>query len=376
MSARLPSLQSVANRDVVRVSVSSRDVVRVILVAIAVGAMLYFLYLIRSVLGLLFIALFLAIALAPGVEFFARHHVKRSLAILLMYLLLLASVFGLGLLVVPPIVSGVNDFVGNVPRYVDDLRNSKTFRRYDDKYKITPQLQKQAKKLPTHIADAVSGVRSVTVGVFGALVQLVTILVMTFFMLVDGKRVLAWITRQSGPERGARMERIAGDVYRAVVGYVTGNILISVIAGLTAYAMMSILGIPFAVPLAVLVAFLDLIPLVGSTIAGLIVGIVAAVVGFPGKLIAWVIYVIVYQQVENNVIQPVVYRRTVQIHPLIVITAVLIGGSLLGVLGALLAIPIAATVQIIVKDWWELRKARLVPEPGVTPSSVQPAEGA
>jgi predicted PurR-regulated permease PerM len=366
----------VSNRDVVRVSVSNRDVVRVILVGIAVVAILYFLYLIRSVLGLLFIALFLAIALAPGVEFFARHHVKRSLAILLMYLLMLASVFGLGLLVVPPIVKGVNDFVGNVPHYVEDLRNSKTFRKYDDKYKITPQLQKQAKKLPTHIADAVSGVRSVTVGVFGALVQLVTILVMTFFMLVDGKRVFAWITRQSGPERGARMQGIAEDVYRAVVGYVTGNILISVIAGLTAYAMMSVLGLPFAVPLAVLVAFLDLIPLVGSSIAGLIVGIVAAVVGFPGKLIAWVIYVIVYQQVENNVLQPVVYRRTVQIHPLIVITAVLIGGSQLGVLGALLAIPIAATVQIIVKDWWQLRKSRLVPEPGVTPSSVQPAEGA
>jgi predicted PurR-regulated permease PerM len=138
---------------------------------------------------------------------------------------------------------------------------------------------------------------------------------------------------------------------------------------------MTIIGIPFAVPLAVMVAFLDLIPLVGSTIAGFIVAIVAAVVGFPGKLIAWVIYVIVYQQVENNVIQPVVYRRTVQIHPLIVIVAVLIGGSQLGVLGALLAIPIAATVQIVVREWWILRKSRLVPEPGVTPSSIQPAEG-
>src|SRR3954452_8631321 len=125
--------------------------------------------------------------------------------------------------------------------------------------------------------------------------------------------------------------------------------------------MMEIVGIPFAVPLAVLVAFFDLIPLVGSLIAGLVVAVVAAIAGFPGKLIAWVIFLVVYQQVENNVIQPVVYRRTVAIHPLIVIVAVLIGGSLLGVLGALLSIPVAATVQIVVKEWWEYRRGRVVP---------------
>jgi predicted PurR-regulated permease PerM len=355
--------------------VSNRDVVRVILVAISVVAGLYFLWLIRSVLGMLFIAAFLAVALGPAVEFFVRHRVPRALAILLTYVALLASVFGLGLLVVPPIVNGVNEFVGNVPGYVDDLRNSKTFRKYDDKYNITPKLKEQAQKLPSHLTDAVSGLRTVTVGIFGVIVQLVTILVMTFFLLNDGKRMLRFFVREVGPERGERMQRIAEDVYRAVGGYVAGNVFISVIAGVTAWLMMTIIGIPFAVPLAVMVAFLDLIPLVGSTIAGFIVAIVAAVVGFPGKLIAWVIYVIVYQQVENNVIQPVVYRRTVQIHPLIVIVAVLIGGSLLGVLGALLAIPIAATVQIIIKELWMLRKSRLVPEPGVTASSIQPAEG-
>jgi predicted PurR-regulated permease PerM len=342
--------------------VTNRAVVRIILVAISVVAALYFLYLIRSVVGMLFIAIFLAIALGPVVEFFVRRKVKRGLAILITYVLLLASVFGLGLLVVPPIVSGVNDFVDNVPGYVDDLRNSKTFAKYDDKYNITPKLQEQAQKLPSHLSDAATGLRTVTVGVFGVIIQLVTILVMTFFLLKDGKAMLRFAFRELGPERGPRMEKIGEDVYRAVGGYVAGNLLISVIAGLLSYVVMLILGIPFAVPLAVLVAFLDLIPLVGSTIAGGVIAIVAAVVGFPGKLIAWVIFLVVYQQVENNVIQPVVYRRTVAIHPLIVIVAVLIGGSLLGVLGALLSIPVAATVQIVIKEWWQYRRNRLVPE--------------
>jgi predicted PurR-regulated permease PerM len=355
--------------------VTNRTVVRVLLVAAAVIGALYFLWLIRSILGMVFIAIFLAIALGPAVEFFVRHKVKRGLAILLTYLLLLVSVFGLGLLVVPPIVNGVNDFVNNVPTYVRDLRNSRTFREYDNKYKITPKLEEQARKLPTHLSDAVSGLRSVTVGVFGTIVQLVTILVMTFFLLLDGRRVLHFAFRELGPERGVRMERIAQDIYTAVSGYVVGNLLISVIAGVFAYVMMRILNLPFAVPLAVLVAFFDLIPLVGSTIAGAIVAIVAAIVGFPGKLIAWVIYLIVYQQVENNVLQPVIYRRTVAIHPLLVIVAVLIGGTLLGVLGALLAIPIAATVQIAVKEWWRYRRARLLPDE-VPESAIAPEGGA
>src|SRR3954462_13809226 len=353
---------------------TNRTTVRVILIAIAIFAALYFLYLIRNVLGMLFIAVFLAVALAPIVELLVARKIKRSLAILLTYVMLLGLVFGLGLLVVPPIVSGVNDFTGNVPGYVKDLRNSKTFRKYDDKYKITPKLEQQATKLPTHLSDAASGLRNVTVGVFGTIVQLVTILVMAFFLLLDGRRILAFLFRELGPERGARMEAISEDVYRAVGGYVAGNLLISVVAGLLSYIMMRILGIPFAGPLAVLVGLFDLNPLVGSTIAGAVVGVVAAVVGFPGKLIAWVIFLILYQQFENNLIQPVVYRRTVAIHPLIVIVAVLIGGSLLGVLGALLAIPIAATVQIVVKEWWQYRRGRLLPD-NVPPPPLAP-EGA
>jgi predicted PurR-regulated permease PerM len=347
--------------------------VRIILVAIGIFAALYFVYLIRNVLGMLFIALFLAVALGPIVELLVSHKIKRGFAILLTYLALLASVFGLGLLVVPPIVNGVNDFADNVPGYVQDLRNSKTFRKYDDKYDITPKLQEQANKLPTHLSDAASGLRSVTVGVFGAIVQLVTILVMAFFLLLDGRKILAFAFREMGPDRGDRLEKIAEDVYKAVGGYVAGNILISVIAGISSYIVMRILGIPFAVPLAVLVAFFDLIPLVGSTIAGAVVAIVAAIVGFPGTLIAWVVFLVIYQQVENNVIQPVVYRRTVQIHPLVVIVAVLIGGSLLGVLGALLAIPVAASVQIAVKEYWQYRREQRVVLPPPDGSAPEPA---
>jgi predicted PurR-regulated permease PerM len=254
--------------------------------------------------------------------------------------------------VVPPIVSGVNKFVKAVPGYVQDIRNSPTLRRYDNKYHITDKLNEEAKKLPNRLGDAAGALTSVTVGVFSALVQLVTVLTLTFFFLKDGGRIITWWLRQLPPGRAERARAVMGDVYNAVAGYVLGNLLISLIAGTSTYVVLEILNVPFAVPLAVLMAFLDLIPLVGATIGGVLIGIVAAITDFPTDLIVWAVFFIVYQQVENNLLQPLIYRRTVSVHPLIVLVAVLIGGAQLGVLGALLAIPVAAAIQIVVKDLW------------------------
>ena len=153
------------------------------------------------------------------------------------------------------------------------------------------------------------------------------------------------------PERERRARALAANVYRAVGGYVTGAFAIALIAGFSAYLVLSILGVPFAVPLAVLMAFFDLIPLVGATIAGIIIALVTSLENFPTALIVWCVFFLVYQKMENNILQPFVYKRTVALHPLVVIIAVLIGASLLGILGALLAIPAAATVQLLAKDY-------------------------
>ena len=187
------------------------------LVLVGFSALLaYLIYLARQTLGLVFIAVFMAVALGPAVDFFSRHRVPRAVSILLVYFLIATAIFGIGLLVVPPIVSQVRSLAHDIPGYISKLRHNKQFRKYDNKYKITPKLQEEAKKLPSHLADAVSGLRSVTVGVFGKLIQLVTILVMTFFLLNDGKRIIAFAVRELGPERGERARRIGEDVYKAV----------------------------------------------------------------------------------------------------------------------------------------------------------------
>ena len=332
------------------------SIARVILIAAGVAAGLYLLYLIRQLIGAVVIAVFLAVALGPAVDLVQRGRMPRALAILIVYLGLVSGVFLLGLLVVPPVVDEVNEFVEDVPGYVRDLRESETIRDYDDRYRITEQLESQARRLPERLGDAAGALQNVTVGVFSALVQLVTVLVMTFFLLLDGRRILAFGYAQMGPERERRARALASDVYRAVGGYVTGNFAISLIAGFSTYVVLTIIGVPFAVPLAVLMAFFDMIPLVGATIAGIIIAIVSSFENFPTALIVWGLFLFIYQQIENNVLQPFVYRRTVALHPLLVIIAVLIGGTLLGILGALLAIPAAATLQILAKDWYHFHR--------------------
>ena len=146
------------------------------------------------------------------------------------------------------------------------------------------------------------------------------------------------------------MRRTGSDIYRSGSGYVAGNIAVSVVAGLVAYTTLRLLGVAFAAPLAVIVGVFDLLPLIGATIAAIIVGVVTLFYNFPADTIIWAVVVIVYQQVENNVLSPIVYRRTVQVPGMLVLVSVLIGATLGGVIGALLAIPAAAAIQIVVRD--------------------------
>ena len=335
---------------------STRTIARVFFTLVGLAVLLYMLYLVRSVLGLIFIAIFLAIALGPAVDFFARRKTPRSAAILSVYLILFCAIFAIGSMMVPPVVDQVETLAQDAPTYITDLRSNETLRRYDDRYDISSRLTEQAASLPSRLGDAVGALQSVTLGVFTTIVQLLTVLTICFFLLKDGRRIAEFALGQLRPEHRPRFTKVAEEVYRSVGGYVAGALTIATICGVVTYLTLTVLGVPFAVPLSVLMAFLALIPLVGATIGGLIIALVTLLDDFPQDTIVWVVVVIVYQQIENNVLQPQVYRRTVDLHPLVIISAILVGSLLLGVLGALVAIPIAAAVQIVLRDYWTHRR--------------------
>lgn len=362
-------------------SPSLQTIARVFFTLVALAALTYLLYRVRSTIGLVLIAIFLAVALGPAVDLFDRRlRMPRGLAILGVYVLIALGIFGVGLLIVPPIVDQVDGLSGDIPGYLQDLRDNDTFREYDDKYDITVKLREQADNLPQRLGDAAGALQSVTVGAFSAIFQLITVLTITFFLLLDGSRIMDVVFRRTR-HREPRVRAVAGEIYRAVSGYVAGSLAIAAIAGVTTYVVLTLLGVPFAVPLAVLMAFLDLIPLIGATIGGALILLVTAFTDFPTATIVWGAFFILYQQVENNVLQPAVYRRTVDVPPLLVIVSILMGASLLGVLGALVAIPVAATIQILVRDVIRVRDEVEAHAPGLAvelgePPVDPPAPGA
>jgi predicted PurR-regulated permease PerM len=199
---------------------------------------------------------------------------------------------------------------------------------------------------------------TVTKGVITAVVATLTIVFMTFFMLLEGP---LWMDRLYGlvPEpKQPRWRKVGNDVYRTVGGYVTGNLLISLIAGVASGIVLWAAGVPFAVALGLLVALLDLIPLAGATIAAVVCVLVAIAASGTTAAVVVGVFFVAYQQLENHVIQPLVYGRTVQLSPLAVLVSVLVGAEIAGVLGALAAIPVAGTIQVLLIDWRANRPER------------------
>jgi predicted PurR-regulated permease PerM len=318
----------------------------------------------RGVLTWIFIAVFLALALNPFVEWLMANGVRRrGLAVAGAYLTALLAIAALGATIVPILVDQVNDFVEAVPTYVDDLtRGRGPFGFLEREYQITDRVREAVEEGGAGGVLGVSGTAlAVTKSIVTAVVAVVTIAFLTFFMLLEGP---AWVDRFYSllpAESQPRWRAIGRDVYRTVGGYVTGNLAISLIAGVVSTAVLLILGVPYAVALGLLVALLDLIPLAGATIAAVLV----TTVGFLDSTtsgIVLLVFFIVYQQLENHVLQPIVYGRTVQLSPLAVLIAVLIGAQLAGVVGALAAIPIAGTIQVMLRDWLRHRRGLPLPE--------------
>src|SRR3954469_2214714 len=311
------------------------------------------------------VSLFLALAINPAIEALQRRGVKRrGTAAALIYVVVIVAVAGLIAAFVPTLVHQVNNFVDALPRYVDDLTSGKgPFGFLETKYHVEERVHDLVNgnggtKVSGGFGAVIDVTRTLATGVAGV----ITIIFMTFFMLLEGP---AWIERAYRlvpPHQEARWRAVGYRIYRTIGGYITGNLLISFIAAVSSTIVLLIMGVPFPLALGLLVFILDLIPLAGATLAGILL----AVVGFLPWVTAGIVLIVfftLYQQLENHILQPLVYGRTVQLSPLVVLISILIGAEVAGVLGALGAIPIAGTLQILVADARRQRRARAEGEP-------------
>jgi predicted PurR-regulated permease PerM len=339
--------------------IPARTVLRVVWIVVLSVLALYLVYLLRKPIGWVFTATFIAIALSGPVNRLGRH-MRRGFAILLVYLGLILIPIGLTALVLPPLVTQGTNLAEDVPSYANDVQDfvnkNERLRKLDDKYDITGELQKQASSLPAKIGDAAKVLGDIGLGLVNSIFALVNILILSVFILAGGRGWVDSALRLRPEAERDRMRRILDSTASAVGGYVQGALTVALIAGIQAFIVLELLGVPFAAPLAVLAGLSSLIPLVGATVAAIAIGLVTLFNDFPTDTIIWAIWAIIYQQIENNVIQPQVQRRTVQVEPIVVLIAVLFGSTLLGIIGAIVAIPLAACVQILLREWWDWRQ--------------------
>jgi len=351
-----------------RERVPTRTILATIAMVLATALVLLVLYEVRLIVTWIVVAAFFAVSLYPVVGWLQSRAswMKRPLATLLVFLFVLLVLAGLVTAFTVPLAKEATSFADDLPGLITDARAGRGpighFLDQTNALNYVQEHQDRINEFARGLTTPAAGVlRGVATGVAGV----VTIFVLAFLMVLEGPKVVDGSLNLLDPERRERVRAVGTDCAKSITGYLSGNLLISVICGVLTYIVLLVMGVPFAGLIALFVAVADLIPLVGATL-GAVVAIVAAALHSVPALIVVAIFFVVYQQLENHLLQPVILARTVKLNPLTVLVAILVAVELAGVLGAFLAIPLAGMAQVIVRDLWDHRAGRPKETPTVS----------
>lgn len=297
---------------------------------------------------LILLAVFIAVGLDPIASFLVRRGLRRGIAIALIAVVALGAVGGFVAAAVPPLTTEASQLVEKAPDYGKQLKDRHTtLGKLNLKFHLTDKVTKQ---VSGGGGAAAGGLLQAGGVLLSATVETIIVLVLIFYFLADLENITSAFYRLFPRHRRPRVGLLGDEVIARVGGYVLGNVFTSVVAIIGNYIVLLLLGVPYAFVLSVLVGVLDLVPLIGSTVGGAIVSVVAlAAVGTTAAIIT-VIYHVIYRVFEDYVLNPRVLRRTVDVKPVVTVVAVFLGGSLLGIIGALIAVPAAAAIQLIVTE--------------------------
>ncbi len=344
--------------------------VRTILVTIglvlATIVVIYLVKLLAHIESLLLISAFFAVVVTPAVDVLRRRlHLNRGLATTVVFLVGVGVITALLYAFITPLVDQTEEAIDEFPTYLSEARDGRgplgdLVKRFD----LDRRYEENKDKIEDSLSQASGPALQVARRVFAGFVSLLTVLVLTFMMVLYGPEMLRSALGALPAAKRERVTAVAADCAKALTGYVMGNLLISVIAGVTTFVALLVFGVPFRGVLALWVAFADLIPLVGATL-GAIPTVAVAFLHSTAAGIGILVFYVVYQQFENHILQPAIMSKTVHINQLFVLVSVLIGVELFGILGALLAIPVAGVISVVVRDLWDNRAGRLKEEPTV-----------
>jgi predicted PurR-regulated permease PerM len=329
---------------------STRTVVRITVTVIVVLALLYATYLVRSIIVLVLIAAFLAVGLDPAVRRLEGWGMRRGFAVTSIFLATVLFIVGFSLAVVPPLVRQVTSFATDLPDIVQDLADKNPrIQEWVEENDIPTKLREAVNNVPTIIGSSFGSVLGIAGSVLSALFNALTVLVLTIYFLLSLSRIRAGSLKLVPASRRERVSELMDPILQKIGGYIAGQVTVALIAGSLSFIFLLIAGVPYPVALALWVTIAALIPLVGATL-GAIPAVIVAFFTSLGLGIATLVFFLIYQQVENYVIAPRVMTKAVDVSPAAVLLAALIGGSLLGFVGALMAIPAAASLKLIVQE--------------------------
>ncbi|HSX02630.1 MAG TPA: AI-2E family transporter [Candidatus Saccharimonadia bacterium] len=340
--------------------IRARTILKVLSLTALFAGLLWLGYLARRELVWVGVAFFFAVALSPAVEYLSRFMPRRNrgLAIGLVFLVALMLISFLIISLVPPLVQQSQSLSQHLPEYTNQLINGHNWLSVQVRsLNLVGRIQESQSQVVEYLSSAGSQAITVARSVFSSLVASLTVLGLTFFMLLEGPTWVAAFWRAVPGRHREHSRRLVDQMYRAVTGYVNGNLLTSLIAAIVTAVMLAIVRVPYAIPLGIFLGIMDLLPLVGATIGSVAILLVALFTS-PTAAIIMAIFFVVYQQLENHALQPIVYGRTVEISPLLVLIAVLMGAAVGGIVGAIVAIPLFASLQILVKDYAQRRLSR------------------
>jgi len=317
---------------------------------------LYGVYSIRGILVQVLVALFITVSLEPAVHWLTLRGMRRGLAVTAIFVVAFGALFAFLISVIPSLVTQGRELIADLPSYLASLQTrSAQFRGLNDRFNLSTQLEGMIGSVPSRIG---TGVLGFTGRLFGALFSALTVLVFTAYFMADLPRLRNGLVRLFPADRRVSAKQVVDLVVDKVGGYMIGNIIISIVAGVFSYLAFRLLGVRFAVPLAVVVAVFDMIPMIGATL-GAVVGVAVALFTSPlwPTTVLLAAFFVAYQQIENYLIAPRVLKTTVDIGAAAVLLAGLIGATLLGLVGALMAIPVAAALNVLVNERLAVREA-------------------
>lgn len=311
------------------------------------------------------LAALIAVALDHVVSFLVnRAHFKRGLAIALVLFTGVVVLSAVALLVIPAAINQGQALVAQGPDLIDKIRSSHLFKLVDERFHVVQQLQREGTKSAELASGALPPILHAVTGVFSLLGAGLTIAFLMVFMLAFGPGMVQRLLSQALPERRVRYERVLGKVYSATGGYLGGLSFICSVNAVLTTTTLAILGMPFFLPLGILSGFSSMIPYAGPIVAGGLITLLTLVTGGVWKGLAVFIYFILYGQLEGNILGPLVFRRTVHVNPLLTLFAVVFCAELAGIVGAVLAVPLMAAAQIIVRELLLIRREKLAAETG------------